>query len=54
LGNAFYLHSVQKSVVTRVLQEHREVFTNEWFLEMVRVVDRERKKRQQGKLDQSV
>jgi len=29
-------------------------FTNEWFLEMVKVVDQEMKRRQQGKPDQSV
>ena len=54
LGNPFYLHSVQKSVVTKVRQEHVGAFTNEWFLEMVKVVDQEMKRRQQGKPDQSV
>jgi len=54
LGNAFYLHSVQKSVVTKVRQEHVGAFTNEWFLEMARVVDQEMKRRQQGKPNQSV
>jgi hypothetical protein len=29
-------------------------FTNEWFLEMARVVDQEMKRRQQGKPNQSV
>jgi hypothetical protein len=29
-------------------------FTNEWFLERVKVVDQEMKRRQQGKPDQSV
>ena len=36
------------------LRIEKGLFTKEEFLEMVKVVDREMKKRQQGKSDQSV
>jgi len=45
LGNAFYLHFVQESLVTKGRQEHRGAFSDAWLLEMVKVLDRESKDR---------
>ena len=44
---------LQQEALTRLLID-KGIFTKDNFLEMVKVVDREMKKRQQGKLGESV